>query len=155
MKTLQQAQSQSIELEARLSATPALGILLTRAAGHPKLLNASQRQQVLDVLSGRLRKEVTRLSSIDAIDSIAVANAPINIADCTSPWLQSPAIKLANQPRKSDRTLSSNSLSARFWARISKLSLTAWSSRGEDVVPGAGKKGNGRHVGGGCGEKCC
>lgn len=100
------------DLEVRQRAIRALGVLLARSSGPDatRLIPLTKRSQGLDVLQGRLQNETTRLAAVQAIDT--VAQFATYKEELGSAWVQSVALELAQQLRKSDRNLRSSSLVA-------------------------------------------
>lgn len=100
------------DLEVRQRAIHALSVLLSRTSSSQgcKLLPASSRATALDLLSDRLRNEITRLAAVRAIDDIAASTTG---KDQLSPkWIRMVSLELAAQLRKADRALRGASLAA-------------------------------------------
>ncbi|MCJ1281502.1 hypothetical protein MMC26_000822 [Xylographa opegraphella] len=100
------------DLEVRQSAIHTLGTTLARSSGSntSKLLPAAKRSQGMDVLQERLKNETTRVSAIQAIDSIVQSS--MYKEELRPTWVQGISLELAGQLRKSDRNLRASSLVA-------------------------------------------
>ena len=100
------------DLEVRQQAIHALGTFLARSSRTSKIetLPAAKRSKALDVLYDRLRSEITRVESVQAIDTLAISLADKD--ELTETWVRNVALELAGQLRKSDRTLRDTSLRA-------------------------------------------
>ncbi|MCJ1437915.1 hypothetical protein MMC27_007302 [Xylographa pallens] len=100
------------DLEVRQSAIHTLGTTLARSSGSnaSKLLPTAKRSQAMDVLQERLKNETTRISAVQAIDS--VVQSSMYTEDLRPTWVQGVSLELAGQLRKSDRNLRASSLVA-------------------------------------------
>ncbi|MCJ1401202.1 hypothetical protein MMC11_004414 [Xylographa trunciseda] len=100
------------DLEVRQSAIHTLGTTLARSSGSnaSKLLPAAKRSQAMDVLQERLKNETTRISAVQAIDSIVQFS--MYKEELRPTWVQGVSLELAGQLRKSDRNLRASSLVA-------------------------------------------
>ncbi|CAG8976068.1 hypothetical protein HYALB_00002346 [Hymenoscyphus albidus] len=100
------------DLEVRQRAIHALGILLARTATPEgsSLLPASERTAAMDILTERLKNEITRLAAVHAIDTIAALTTS---ADQLQPaWIREVSLELSAQLRKANRSLRGASLLA-------------------------------------------
>ncbi|KAF2189082.1 TIP120-domain-containing protein [Zopfia rhizophila CBS 207.26] len=98
------------DLEVRQIAIHVLGLLLGRSSGTQGLISPQKRTSGLELLSDRLRNELTRLASVRAIDTIAAhTNAQHELS---AKWVRSVALELGAQLRKASRALRGASLSA-------------------------------------------
>ncbi|MCJ1478839.1 hypothetical protein MMC13_007523 [Lambiella insularis] len=109
---MRKVRANDTDLEVRQRAIQALGNLLARSSGPnaTKLLPESKRSTGLDVLQERLKNETTRLAAVQAIDAVALSATYKE--ELESAWVQSAALELARQLRKSDRNLRGSSLVA-------------------------------------------
>lgn len=98
------------DLEVRKSALHVLGLFLGRSSGTDGLLSTQKRAAGLELLSERLKNELTRLASVRAIDSIAAHTK--TDGELMAKWVRSVALELAAQLRKASRALRGSSLSA-------------------------------------------
>ncbi|KAL2870676.1 putative cullin binding protein CanA [Aspergillus lucknowensis] len=100
----------SADLEVRQRAIHVLGVLLARSSGQQgsAFLSLQLRSRGLSTLVERLKNETTRLSTIRAIDDVAVLCSRKD--DAESSWVQEVTAELGAQLRKSDRVLRSASL---------------------------------------------
>jgi cullin-associated NEDD8-dissociated protein 1 len=98
------------DLEVRKSALHVLGLFLGRSSGTEGLLSPQKRTSGLDLLADRLKNELTRLSSVRAIDSIAAHTKADG--ELSAKWVRSVVLELAAQLRKASRALRGASLSA-------------------------------------------
>ncbi|EXJ84151.1 hypothetical protein A1O3_04818 [Capronia epimyces CBS 606.96] len=90
------------DLEVRHRAIQVFGVLIARTS-NTQLLSSSARMQSLGILHDRLKNETTRLASARAIGLIGeAAGVHDNIG---SAWIQDVSLEMANQLRKSDRSL--------------------------------------------------
>ncbi len=90
------------DLEVRHRAIKVFGVLVARTSG-TRLLSTTARVKSLGVLSDRLKNETTRLASARATGLIGeAASSHDNIG---SAWVQEVSLEMANQLRKSDRSL--------------------------------------------------
>ncbi len=97
------------DLEVRHRAIQVFGVLVSRTSS-TKLLAAAARTKALGILDDRLKNETTRLASARAIGLIGEsANVTDNIG---SLWVQDVSLEMANQLRKSDRSLRGSCLEA-------------------------------------------
>ena len=97
------------DLEVRHRAIQVFGVLVSRTSS-TKLLAPAARTKALGILNDRLKNETTRLASARAIGLIGEsATANDNIG---SLWLQDVSLEMANQLRKSDRSLRGSCLEA-------------------------------------------
>ena len=107
---LKKAQSGESDLEVRQRAIRALGICLARTADARQNLSQAKRNDALRFLQERLKNEMTRIATIEAVDIILASS---NSAEDFNPqWTQQVALELANQLRKADRRLRASSLAA-------------------------------------------
>lgn len=100
------------DLEVRQRAIKALGILLARTASPEgsSLLPASERSAAMNILTDRLKNEITRLAAVHAIDDIAALTTS---ADQLQPaWIREVSLELSAQLRKANRSLRGASLLA-------------------------------------------
>ncbi|CAG7922241.1 unnamed protein product [Penicillium olsonii] len=95
----------SADLEVRQRAIHVFGVILARTSGERGLefLSAERRSNGLAVLVDRVRNETTRLSAVRAVDDV-VALAERK-QDVPSEWVNSVAVELSSNLRKSDRAL--------------------------------------------------
>lgn len=98
------------DVEVRRSAIHVLGLVLGRTSATEGLLASQKRSAGLELLSERLKNELTRLASVRAIDSVAVhTKSP---EELSAKWVRSVTLELAAQLRKASRVLRGASLSA-------------------------------------------
>jgi len=102
--------SSDADLEVRQQAIHAMGVLLGRASSYPNLLPPQKRMAGLDLLSERLRNELTRLDTVRAVEIICLLAR--DKSEFTSAWVEQTALELGAQLRKSSRTLRGASLGA-------------------------------------------
>lgn len=108
------------DVEVRRSAIHVLGLLLGRSSGAEGLLSSQKRTTGLELLSDRLRNELTRLASVRAIDSIAAhTKAPDELS---ASWVRDVTLELGAQLRKASRALRGASLSALRTLSLNPLS---------------------------------
>ena len=107
-----QAQANDADLEVRQRAIHAFGVLLARTSepGSSKLLSTEKRATGLDILYDRLKNEITRLATVQAIDTILVTVSDKD--ELRTIWIRNVALELAGQLRKSNRTLRNSSMGA-------------------------------------------
>jgi cullin-associated NEDD8-dissociated protein 1 len=98
------------DLEVRKSALHVLGLFLGRSSGTEGLLSPQKRTSGLELLADRLKNELTRLSSVRAIDSIAAHTKADG--ELSAKWVRSVVLELGAQLRKASRALRGASLSA-------------------------------------------
>ena len=97
------------DLEVRHRAIQVFGVLVSRTSS-TKLLAPAARTKALGILDDRLKNETTRLASARAIGLIGEsATANDNVG---SLWVQDVSLEMANQLRKSDRSLRGSCLEA-------------------------------------------
>jgi cullin-associated NEDD8-dissociated protein 1 len=97
------------DTEIRRLAIHALGLILGRTSG-TQLLAAPDRAAGFDLLVNRLKNELTRLSSVRAIDTAIALTQAAN--EIPPGWIPTVSLELAAQFRKSSRSLRGSSLSA-------------------------------------------
>jgi cullin-associated NEDD8-dissociated protein 1 len=97
------------DIEIRRLAIHALGLLLGRTSG-THLLPASDRATGFNLLVNRLKNELTRLSSVRAIETAIALTQNEN--EIPVGWISVVALELGAQFRKSSRSLRGSSLSA-------------------------------------------
>lgn len=105
-----QISANDADLEVRKSALHVLGLFLGRSSGTTGLLSLQKRTSGLELLSDRLRNELTRLASVRAIDSIAAHTKADG--ELSAKWVRGVALELGAQLRKASRALRGSSLSA-------------------------------------------
>jgi len=100
------------DTDVRTKAIQALGLLLGRTSGSTgsSLISQDSRFAGLDILSERLRNELTRLASVRAVDTVAVLAQ--SKKEFHPEWVRSVSLELAAQFRKASRSLRGASLSA-------------------------------------------
>ncbi|TKA64628.1 hypothetical protein B0A49_09018 [Cryomyces minteri] len=100
------------DTEVRQHAIHALGLLIGRTSGSQSsaFIVPSKRKEGLDLLSDRLRNELTRLASVRAIEDIALHAQ--KRAELPPEWVRSVSLELGVQLRKASRSLRGASLSA-------------------------------------------
>jgi cullin-associated NEDD8-dissociated protein 1 len=100
------------DLEVRQRAIHALGVLLARTSGQAgaRLIPLPERISALDILRDRLNNEITRLSAVRAIDTVAALAS--DKKDFKPVWVRTVSLELGAQLRKADRTLRGTSLGA-------------------------------------------
>lgn len=98
------------DLEVRQAAIHAIGLIIGRSSGSQGLLSPQKRTEGLDILLDRLKNEVTRTASVNAIEVVALHTKAEN--ELSQPWVCSVALELAAQLRKASRVLRGSSLSA-------------------------------------------
>ncbi|KAF2137453.1 uncharacterized protein K452DRAFT_235848 [Aplosporella prunicola CBS 121167] len=98
------------DVEARRRALHVLGLLLGRSSGSEAFISQSKRTEGLQLLSDRLKNEVTRLASVRAIE--VAAGLSQNSAEFSSEWVRDVALELSAQLRKASRSLRGASLIA-------------------------------------------
>ncbi|KAI5357824.1 putative TATA-binding protein interacting (TIP20) [Septoria linicola] len=104
--------AQETDTEVRQKAVQALGLLIGRTSGpaSPALLSEQDRFTGQQLIADRMKNELTRLSSVRAVDTIAVlAQTP---KDFKPGFVSAVALELGAQLRKSSRSLRGASLSA-------------------------------------------
>ena len=106
------ASANNADLEVRQRAIHALGVIIARTSGSPKvvLLPMLKRYKGLDILHDRLKNETTRVEAIRAINTVAASLTDKD--QLQSQWVQNVVIELAGQLRKSDRAIRDTSLKA-------------------------------------------
>ena len=97
------------DLEVRHRAIQVFGVLVSRTSS-TKLLAPAARTKALGILDDRLKNETTRLASARAIGLIG-ESATVN-DNVGSLWVQDVSLEMANQLRKSDRSLRGSCLEA-------------------------------------------
>ena len=102
--------AQDADTEVKSSAIHALGLLIGRTSGSQgaTLLDRQKRFAGLDVLYERMQNELTRLSSVRAVDTVAALAQDKN--EFKTDWMTGVALELAAQLRKASRSLSGSSL---------------------------------------------
>ncbi|KAJ4362409.1 hypothetical protein N0V83_010502 [Neocucurbitaria cava] len=108
------------DVEVRRSAIHVLGLFLGRSSGTEGLLSPQKRTAGLELLSERLRNELTRLASVRAIDSIAAHTKAQN--ELSAKWVRSVTLELGAQLRKASRALRGASLSSLRTLSLNQLS---------------------------------
>ncbi|KAI9799873.1 MAG: hypothetical protein M1833_003795 [Piccolia ochrophora] len=100
------------DLEVRQRAIHALGILLGRTSGPEgaKLFSQEKRFAALDILYDRLRNEITRISAVRAVDT--VASLATSKTEFSAAWTRNTSLELGAQLRKANRALRAASLGA-------------------------------------------
>ena len=98
------------DLEVRQQSIHALGVLLARTSGSPRLLPGEKRAKILTAMQERLKNETTRLAAIKSVD-LVIASASES-SDLPAQWIKQVTLELAAQLRKADRGLRGASLSA-------------------------------------------
>ncbi|KAF2264841.1 TIP120-domain-containing protein [Lojkania enalia] len=98
------------DLEVRHIAIRVLGLFLGRSSGTTGLISPRNRTSGLELLSDRLKNELTRLASVRAIETVAAHTKGEN--ELSSQWVRSVALELGAQLRKASRALRGASLSA-------------------------------------------
>lgn len=98
------------DLDVRQNAIHVLGLLLGRSSGTQGLLSPNKRTEGLELLFDRLKKELTQLASVRAIDAIAAHTKAQN--ELSAQWVRGVALELVAQLRKASRVLRGASLSA-------------------------------------------
>ena len=107
---IKKVENADTDLEVREKAILTLSVLLSRTSGRPDTITVVARRHALNVLLERLKNETTRASAARAIDNIAVTASESDKIDVN--WIQSVAIELGSQLRKSNRSLRAASLEA-------------------------------------------
>ncbi|MCJ1308932.1 hypothetical protein MMC25_002587 [Agyrium rufum] len=109
---LEKASAASTDLEVRQRAIHAIGTLLARVipCTDPRLIPDEEESKALDLLFNRMKLEVTRLDSVQAIVEVAASLGDETILPQS--WVRNAALELAAQLRKSDRQLRGASLKA-------------------------------------------
>ncbi|KAE9967189.1 hypothetical protein BLS_006528 [Venturia inaequalis] len=97
------------DTDVRRLAVGALGMLLGSTSG-TTLLSVPNKAAGFDLLIARLKNELTRLSSVRAIESVATLARSPN--DFPAGWVANVCLELGAQLRKSSRTLRGSSLKA-------------------------------------------
>jgi len=102
--------SNEADLEVRRLAIHVLGFILGLSSSSQGLISAQERNAGLLLLENRLKNELTRLSSVKAVDTVMILTKdgkqyPPN-------WIQKVAIELGAQLRKASRALRGSSLAA-------------------------------------------
>jgi cullin-associated NEDD8-dissociated protein 1 len=100
------------DTEVRQKAVQSLGLLIGRTSGPQgsALLDQQSRLAGIQLISDRLRNELTRLASVKAIETIAVLAQ--SSQEFTPEWVRDVSLELGAQLRKSSRTLRGSSLAA-------------------------------------------
>ena len=100
------------DLEVRQRAISTLGTMLGRSLATPgnSTFTHTKQRQALDTLFDRLKLEITRLDSVQAIDTIASSLGDEVVLD--DAWVRKVSLELAAQLRKADRVLRGSSLNA-------------------------------------------
>jgi cullin-associated NEDD8-dissociated protein 1 len=115
------------DTEVRQKAVQALGLLVGRTSGGAgsSLLGQQDRFAGQQLVAERLKNELTRLSCVRAIDTIAVLAQRAN--DFKPDWVNAVAVELGAQFTKSSRSLRGASLSALRMLAINQASREAMS----------------------------
>lgn len=110
--TLDRARVTDVDVEVRQRAIHALGFFLARTSGlnGSKALSGIDKSSALSIIQDRIKNETTRLSAVQAIDMITASTKDKN--DLQPDWIQTVALELGAQLRKSDRILRGTSLAA-------------------------------------------
>ncbi|GAB7351136.1 hypothetical protein MBLNU459_g1593t1 [Dothideomycetes sp. NU459] len=100
------------DTEVRQKAVQALGLMIGRTSGQQgsSLLSHPNRLAGLQLISERLRNELTRLASVKAVDTIALLAQ--NKKEFKPEWVRDVSLELGAQLRKASRSLRGASLSA-------------------------------------------
>jgi cullin-associated NEDD8-dissociated protein 1 len=108
----QRISASDTDTEVRQKAVQSLGLLIGRTSGTQgsTLLDQQSRLTGLQLISDRLRNELTRLASVRAIETIAVLAQ--SSKEFTPEWVREVSLELGAQLRKSSRTLRGASLAA-------------------------------------------
>ena len=109
----ERAQATDADLEVRHRAIHAIGVLLARTSGagtSSKLFSLEKRATGLDILLDRVKNEITRLATVQAINTIV--SSTLEKDELKARWVRNVALELAGQLRKSDRTLRASSIAA-------------------------------------------
>lgn len=114
--------AQDTDTEVRQKAVQTLGLLIGRTSGSAasSLLSQQDRLDGQQLISERMKNELTRLACVRAIDTIAVLAQ--NKKDFKPDFVNTVAIELGHQLRKSSRSLRGASLSALRMLAINQAS---------------------------------
>lgn len=98
------------DAEVRQRALHALGVQLARSSGPQgaRFLTPEKREFALNLISDRLKNEVTRLAAIRAIDIVATYTSAKS--DFSPAWVKEVAVELGAQLRKASRSVRGASL---------------------------------------------
>ena len=109
---IDRASANDTDLEVRQQAIHTLGTILARSSRSSRIeiLPTAKRSKALDILYDRLKNEITRVESVQAIDTLAASLADKD--ELKETWVQKVSLELAGQLRKSDRILRDTSLKA-------------------------------------------
>ena len=109
---IDRASTNDNDLEVRQQAIHTLGIILARSSklNRAEILPMAKRSKALDILYDRLKNEITRVESVQAIDTLAASLADKD--ELKETWVRQVSLELAGQLRKSDRILRDTSLKA-------------------------------------------
>ena len=107
---LKKAKSNDVDVEVRQRAIHAVGICLARTADARQHIPSRKRKDAMLFLRDRLKSEMTRVASINAVDMLLASSN--NAEDLDPKWIREITLELANQLRKADRRLRGSSLSA-------------------------------------------
>lgn len=113
------------DLEVRHKAIQVFGVLLSRTS-NTKLISPAARAKGLGILSDRLKNETTRLASARAIGLVGEAAAVHD--NIGAAWIQEVSIELANQLRKSDRSLRGSCLEAIQYLALNPVTASLYES---------------------------
>ncbi|KAI5241891.1 TIP120-domain-containing protein [Aureobasidium subglaciale] len=107
---VQRISASDTDTEVRQKAVQSLGLLIGRTSGGLALLSQQSRLSGLQLISERLRNELTRLASVKAIETVAVLAH--DSQEFTPDWVRDVSLELGAQLRKSSRMLRGASLAA-------------------------------------------
>lgn len=109
---VQRISASDTDTEVRQKAVQALGLLVGRTSGPQgsSLLSQSNRSAGLQLISDRLKNELTRLASVKAVDTVALLAQ--NKKEFKPEWVRDVSLELGAQLRKASRSLRGASLSA-------------------------------------------
>ncbi|KAG9248962.1 cullin binding protein-like protein CanA [Calycina marina] len=104
--------STEADVEVRQRAIHALGTLLARTASPAgtSLISVNERTSALNLLNDRLKNETTRISTVRAIDNIAIETTAKG--QLQPKWIREVSLELSAQFRKANRALRGASLDA-------------------------------------------
>lgn len=109
---IERIQASDTDTEVRQKAIHALGLLIGRTSGTQgsALLSQASRVEGLQIVSERLKNELTRLASVRAVDTVAFLAT--SKKEFEPEWVREVSLELGAQLRKASRSLRGSSLSA-------------------------------------------
>ncbi|PNS18930.1 Cullin-associated NEDD8-dissociated protein 1 [Sphaceloma murrayae] len=126
---VQRITSADTDTEVRQHAILALGLLIGRTSGtkDSSMMSQDDRLTGQSIILERLRNELTRLSSVRAVETIAALAQ--HSEELKSEWVQQVSLELGAQLRKANRSLRGSSLSALRILAINENSRRAYDDK--------------------------